>query len=75
MSQMCYVLAAITAYIYQTKRDIVLKLWGCVDLRSGRVIGYIKNYVTIACGGKKARPGACDYPGRGSALQPLRFCS
>ena len=43
--------------IYQTKRDIVLKLWGCVDLRSGRVIGYIKkNDVTIACGGRGRYP-------------------
>ena len=33
---------------------------------------FYKNYL------KRAgfdRPGACDYPGRGAALQPLRFCN
>ena len=58
-------------YIYQTKRDIVLKLWGCVDLRSGRVIGYIKKL----CDDCLRRERHDPVTGRGSALQPLRFCN
>ena len=31
----------------QTKRDIVLKLWGWVDLRSGRGLGYIRKFYDV----------------------------